>query len=47
MITLTLKYVDEFKMDAVFITSNSTVTSLMVHGLEVRGIHAYGPVFDS
>jgi hypothetical protein len=44
---LTLAMYKMFESQAVFITSNPSVTASLVQCLETRGIHAYGPVFDS
>ena len=47
VIKLTLHCVDKFKSDAVFITSNPKLTTQLVKALQKRGLHAFGPVFDS
>eukprot|EP00980_Cylindrotheca_fusiformis_P000203 scaffold41_cov99-Cylindrotheca_fusiformis.AAC.4 len=44
---LTLAMYQKYESDAVLITSNPNVTRNLVTSLKMRGIQAYGPVFDS
>ncbi|KAI1819046.1 hypothetical protein F4861DRAFT_534777 [Xylaria intraflava] len=43
----TYQLVDESNAEAVFIISNPKVTEKVVFGMQTRGIHAYGAIFDS
>ncbi|KAH6647809.1 hypothetical protein BKA67DRAFT_594706 [Truncatella angustata] len=47
MLPAILQLYDGFKAEAVCVISNPTVTKKLVLDLETRGIHAYGPIFDS
>ena len=47
VVKLTLFCYNYFKSHGVFITSNPSLTASLVTALSIRGIHAYGPVFDS
>ena len=39
--------VEDFDAEAVFVVSNKPATCRLVHGLERRGIPAFGPIWDS
>ncbi|KAK4203923.1 hypothetical protein QBC40DRAFT_273612 [Triangularia verruculosa] len=47
MLPQVLRLVKEFDAEAVCVISNPAVTKEVVFGLEMRGILAYGPIFDS
>ena len=47
MVKLTLTLVDKIKAEVVFITSNAEMTAAFTHGCKMRGVHAFGPIFDS
>lgn len=42
---LTCELVMQDKAETLFMVSNAKLTSKVVHGLEARGIAAYGPIF--
>lgn len=41
------KVLEDFEAEAVFVLSNETVTKEVVHGLEMQGLRAFGPIWDS
>lgn len=47
MLPEVLRLYEEFNAEAVCIISNPPVTKKLVRDLEARGVHAYGPIFDS
>lgn len=47
VLKLTLAMYKKLQMEAVFVTSNPAVTSMLIHGCQKKGITAFGPVFDS
>ena len=47
MVGLTHELYSEFNAEAVFIISNPKLTRKVVYGMEIRGIPAYGAIFDS
>ena len=44
---LIIKQYKDFNAEAVMVVSNQVVTKRIVFGLELKGIPAYGPIFDS
>ena len=47
LIALIMKHYKDFNAEAVMVVSNQIVTKRIVFGLELNGIPAYGPIFDS
>ncbi|KAK3488585.1 hypothetical protein B0T13DRAFT_497808 [Neurospora crassa] len=47
MLPIVLRLFKEFNAEAVCCISNPMMTKKIVHGCEMRGIPAYGPIFDS
>lgn len=47
MLQIVLRLYGEFKPEAVCVISNPRFTKELVFKLEARGVHAYGPIFDS
>jgi hypothetical protein len=47
MVKLAYKAVKDFDAEAVIVIANQKLTRLVVEGLEVRGIPAYGAIWDS
>ena len=47
LLELALTSYAEFHAEAVFIVSNKSTTRRLVHDLELRGIPAFGPIWDS
>jgi hypothetical protein len=47
LVALATQAVRDFDAEAVFVVSNQSATRRLVHGLEQRGIPAFGPIWDS
>jgi hypothetical protein len=47
MVQLAYNLWKESRAEAVVVISNKQVTQQIVFGLEIRGVAAYGPIFDS
>ncbi|KAK9777959.1 putative Integral membrane protein TmpA [Seiridium cardinale] len=47
MLPVTCDVVESFQAEAVIVISNPAMTKKLVYELEMRGIPAYGPIFDS
>ncbi|THU93214.1 hypothetical protein K435DRAFT_820333 [Dendrothele bispora CBS 962.96] len=47
IVRLTMRLVQEFDAEAVFIISNQKLTQKVVYGMESRGVAAFGPIWDS
>ncbi|KAK3329264.1 hypothetical protein B0H66DRAFT_17596 [Apodospora peruviana] len=47
MMPVILRLFKEFEAEAVCVISNPVMTKRIVYGLELRGVPAYGPIFDS
>ncbi len=47
MMDVAWSIVKEFEAEAVFVVSTPNLVKKLVYGFEVRGVPAYGPVFDS
>ena len=47
MLPMVLGLYKEFGAEAVCVISNAKMTKSLVYSLEMRGIPAYGPIFDS
>jgi hypothetical protein len=47
MVKLTLSVYDSINAEVVFITSNPDLTMALATGCKQRGVHAFGPIFDS
>jgi hypothetical protein len=47
LLTLALDAYADFNAEAVFIVSNKSTTTRLVHDLERRPIPAFGPIWDS
>lgn len=47
MVKLSYNLAKQFKAEAVIVIANEKITKNIVYGLETRGVHAYGAIWDS